>query len=100
MPTYNLSKPILNRDGSIAKDANGKNRAALDCLIEALLSDYPVNDKPPAPAVKAARYRLWCKLEASDPASTELTLDEAKMLEEVAAAFPTVAYGQLLDILK
>lgn len=99
MPTFDFSGAIKLADGTDGK-RNDKLFTVKEAFEEALLSDY--SDQPgraPEPNVRAARFKLWRKLSRAENCKIDLTVDEAKTLHDCAAAFPTLTYGQLLEIL-
>ena len=101
MPTFDFSKNTQTSDGSDAK-REGKTFTIKTAFEEALLSDY--NDGrqgAPDPGIRAKRFKLWRKLTRSrnDNGKVDLTVDEAKTLHDCAASWPTLVYGQLLEVL-
>lgn len=101
MPTFDFSLVIKKTDGTDGIK-NDKPFTAKDAFEEALVSDYSETPgRPPPPDVRAKRFKLWRKMTRSrnENGKIELTLKEAETLHECAAAFPTITYGQLLEIL-
>lgn len=98
MPLYDFGQSIKERDG---KDAvkDGKPFTLKDAFEESLLAEYSPDGRPPQPSIRNARFKLWRKLTRAEKPIIEVTVEEVNTLKDAAAAFQTLTYGQLLELL-